>query len=458
MSGIGNETIAAIATGVGGGIGIVRVSGPDALAVASRIFRGRGGCSLEAAPPLTLLLGTVADPASGEPLDETLAVWMPAGRSYTGEPTVEIHGHGGRAVLDAVLRAVLAAGARPAAPGEFTRRAFSSGRIDLTQAEAVAELVAARTEGERRGAVSRLQGAPGEQVRTLRLRLLELAGATETLLDHGDEETGAPEPDAAVIAALAADLRTLAAAGERRERLARGPSVVIAGRVNSGKSSIFNVLCDSDRSIVSPQPGTTRDYVAEHSWIDGALVNLIDTAGVRESPDPVEQEGVRRSRALIAGADILVLVIDASEPADPGDLFLLDEHRERGPILVLGKSDLPCRVDLPALERRYPEIEILALSTRRRDGCRALVEALAARCRVQEGGGEGAALNLRHREAMLRAAGALEEASRLLADGAPLDMAAAEIQEGIAAIGEITGESAHEGLLDDIFSRFCIGK
>lgn len=455
----GNETIAAIATGQGaGGIGIVRLSGPDALAIGSRVFRGRGGRSLESTPPLTLLLGTVAAPATGEPLDEALALHMRAGRSYTGEPTVEIQCHGGRAVLDAVLRAVLGAGARPAAPGEFTKRAFLSGRIDLSQAEAIAELIAAGTEGERRAAYSRLRGEIGDRARALHGRLLDLVAAAETILDHGDEETEAVGPDCASITALATELRDLAALGESRERSLCGHTVVIAGRVNSGKSSIFNKLCEYERSIVSPLPGTTRDYVAEQSWVNGSLVNLVDTAGLRESLDPIEQEGIHRSRARIHESDILVIVIDGSVPADEADLRLVDEFRGRRPIIVLSKSDLPCRADRTALSRGYPEIEILELSTLDLDGCRYLARSLAQRCRESDQEGEGIAPNLRHRCSLLSAAAALEASAGLLGSDAPLDLAVAELHGALSALREITGESAGEAVIERIFSRFCIGK
>lgn len=454
----GNETIAAIATGAGGGIGIVRISGPDALAVGTRVFRGRGGRSLEAATPLTMLLGTVADPRSGEPIDEAFAVHMRAGRSYSGEPTVEIQCHGGRAALDAVLRAALDAGARPAAPGEFTKRAFLSGRIDLSQAEAVAELIAAPTDGERRTALSRLQGSLGERVRSLRDRLLDQIAAAEVLLDHGDEEPDGLEPDSPAIVVLAGELRALVAAGESRERRPRGPTVVIAGRVNSGKSSIFNVLCNQERSIVSSVPGTTRDYVAEQAVINGSQVNLVDTAGLRDSVDPIEREGIRRSRAQILESDILVLVLDGAAPPHGDDLQLLDDFRERRPIVVLSKSDLPGRVDLAALQGRYPELEILPLSTRCPRGCLNLARALAGRCREPEVGGGESAPNLRQRDALVNAAAALEEFTSLIASGAPTDLAVAQLRGALSALGEITGESAGEAVIDRIFSRFCIGK
>lgn len=456
----GNETIAAIATPLGaGGIGIVRISGPDALAVGARVFRSRGGRSLEAAPPLTLLLGDVVAPRSGEQIDEAFALHMREGRSYTGEPTVEIQCHGGRAVLDAVLRAVFDAGARPAEPGEFTRRAFFSGRLDLSQAEAVADLVGASTESARRSALSRLRGALGDQVRRLRERVVDQVAAAEALLDHGDDELNAAEPDGAMIASLASEVRALIALGESHDARCRAPRVVIAGRANSGKSSIFNMLSRNERSIVSPTPGTTRDYIEEHSAIEGTLVTLVDTAGLRESLDPLEAEGVRRSRRQMLEADLLLLTIDHSSPLDAGDLLLLEEFQSRFPLVVLSKSDLPGQIDRQALRESYPELRLVPLSVMDGEGCRELGQVLVERCRSFDSEDEGVAPNLRQRIALGRAGAALEDAAGLLNRlGAPLDQAVTDLRRALAALDEITGEAADDEIIDRVFSRFCIGK
>jgi tRNA modification GTPase len=454
-----NETIAAIATGAGCGIGIVRISGPEALDVAARVFRGRGGRSLEAMPPLNLLLGAVVDPASGSQIDEAFAVHMRAGRSYTGEPTVEIQCHGGRRVLDAVLHAALRAGARPAEPGEFTKRAYLSGRLDLSQAEAVAELIAARTEGERRSALSRLQGALGERVRSLRGRLLDQVAAMEAILDHGDDEMAGLEPDPTEIMSLAREFRELIASGESQVRRDTGPRVVIAGRTNSGKSSIFNVLCDNDRSIVSPIPGTTRDYVEERFTIGGILVTLIDTAGLRDAPDEVESEGIRRTRRQMLEADLLVIMIDGSLTLGAEDIRLIEEFRDRSPLVVLSKSDLPGKIDRVRLQESYPELRVLSLSTSSGDGCPDLAREIADRCRGIEPVESPAAPNHRHQEAFRSAASALDEAARLFSlDATTLDLAVTELRLALNAVGEITGEAAAEELIGRIFSRFCLGK
>jgi tRNA modification GTPase len=454
------DTIAAIATAPGeGGIGIVRVSGPAAPDVAEAIFRGRGGRRLADASPSLLVLGAVVDPASGQPIDEVLAVRMPEGRSYTGQATLEIHAHGGRAVLDAVLGAALAAGARPADPGEFTKRAFLSGRIDLAQAEAVAGIIAADTEQERRAALAQLQGGLSGEVRALRELLLDLVAAAEAAVDFEDDEGAAEPPAAAEVAAVAKEVRALVARG-RAHAGRQGATVVIAGRTNAGKSSLFNMLLNFERSIVAPVPGTTRDYVAERSVIEGSAMTLVDTAGLRESGDAVEAEGVRRSRRQILAADLVVACVDGSEPLEEGDLALLEELRGRDPIVVITKADLPQRIDRATLERRVPGIARFTLSVVAGDGCAPFIAALAARCAgPQSGPGSSAAPNARHLDALRRAAEFLDTAEDLLGGRTPaVDRAAVELQGALSALGEVTGETADDEVLDRVFSRFCIGK
>jgi len=437
----------------------VRVSGPGAPGVAEAIFRGRGGRRLADAPPAHLVLGTVVDPASGEPLDEALAMRMPEGRSYTGQSTLEIQAHGGRAVLDAVLRAALAAGARPAEPGEFTKRAFLAGRIDLAQAEAVAAIISAESEQERRAAIAQLGGGLSEEVRVLRGQLLDLVAAAEAALDFEEEEGAEAAPASAGVAAVAKAVRALIARG-RAHAGRSGATVVIAGRANAGKSSIFNMLLNFERSIVAPTPGTTRDYVVERSVIAGSAVTLVDTAGLRESDDPLEAEGVRRSRRQILAADLVVFCVDGSESLDAADLSLFEELRERTPVVVITKGDLPEAIDREALQRRLPGISLHPLSTLSGEGCQPFIAALAARCAAPSAAqGWSAAPNPRHLDALRRAGESLDTAEELLEQGPPsLDRAAVELQEALAALGEITGETAGEEILDRIFSRFCIGK
>jgi tRNA modification GTPase len=461
MKSLGNDTIAAIATAVGGGIGVVRVSGPDALGVASRILRGRGGGPLEISRPFLLVLGTVADPGSAEAIDEVLAVYMPEGRSYTGEPTVEIQSHGGRLVLGSVLQATLAAGARHATPGEFTRRAFLSGRLDLAQAEAVAELILAESETSRRSALDQLRGGLSGKICLLRERLLDLVARVEAALDFEEEEAPADLPTAAQIASLAREILDFAAGADEAAGARRGAHVALAGRTNSGKSSIFNELLDYSRSIVTPVPGTTRDYIEARSVIGGTVVTLIDTAGLRSTDDVVEAEGIRRSIERIEEADLIVLILDGSEPNHSDDIRLFELTANLSTIVVVNKSDLPSRIDLGAYRAWVSESAVFTVSAASGEGIPAFTAALASRAHAacQMGAAVGAEPNARHRDSLRRAAGFLEVAAGRIQEGnSPLDQIALELQGALSAIGEITGETATEELLERIFSRFCVGK
>lgn len=458
----GNDTIAAVATPPGaGGIGIVRISGPAALAIAGGVFRGRGGRQLKESPPFKLELGAAVDPGTGEQIDEVLAVLMPEGKSFTGEPTVEIQAHGGTTVLDAILHAALASGARLAAPGEFTKRAFLSGRIDLSQAEAVAEIISAESDEDRRLALQHLQGGMAAQIGELRARLLDLVSGTEALLDFGDEEGAGAEPSPERLLALAADLRDLAASGRAVRQGKGGFNVAIAGRPNAGKSSLFNVLLDFKRSIVAPGPGTTRDYIEERVVIGGAVMTLVDTAGIRPSDDPVEAEGVVRSRRRTEDADLPIILIDSSVPASPDDLLLLEAVCGKSPFVVFSKADLPQRLDRNALQRSLAGVAVFEVSALTGAGVSCLITALANRCRsaLPPGPCATAAPNARHQDALRRAAGALESAERLISGGQRvLDQAAYEFRSALSALDEITGESASDEVIDRIFSRFCVGK
>jgi tRNA modification GTPase len=458
----GNDTIAAVATARGaGGIGIVRISGPDALAVAGRFFRGRGGGSLDVVPPFRMLLGFAADPASGERIDEVFAVWMPEARSYTGEPTVEIHAHGGCAVPDAILHAALKAGARLAAPGEFTKRAFLGGRMDLSQAEAVAELIGAETEDARRFALLQLEGGLAARVRELRQRVLDLVAGAEALLDFGDEEGEGVEPTAPLLGSLAASMRDLAGEGTARLARSHGVKVVIAGRTNSGKSSIFNMLLCFSRSIVTPFPGTTRDYIEERTLLGETATILVDTAGLRNSSDPAEAEGVHRSRQQILGADVLLFVIDGSEPAHPEDFRLLDEFLEKSPVVVISKADLPNRLGSHEVRERFGNLPACQLSALTGEGCSQFIEALAVRCRSKQQAEKtlSAAPNLRHQHILLKTAKTLEIAAQRISRGeASLDQTASDLRSALEVLGEITGETATDEIIGRIFSAFCIGK
>lgn len=456
------DTIAAVATPPGeGGIAVIRISGPDAAAIGDRIFVARGERSLALGPPFRLRLGAVVDPSMGEVIDEVLAVRMPSGRSYTGEATVEIHSHGGRAVVDAIVRLILSAGARHAGPGEFTKRAFLSGRMDLAQAEAVADVIRADSDESLRAAQRHLNGELGNEIRGLRGRLLDAVSVIEALIDLEDDEGLDIRAPVSQIAEIEADLLDIADRGIGNSALRGGTKVTIAGRPNTGKSSLFNALCMSERSIVTPIPGTTRDFIEERALIDGIAVTLVDTAGIRRAQDEVEAEGVRRSLACLEESSVIVVVIDGSAPVSDDDVALVETLLHRKPLVVESKADLPRIADTEVLACRIGIPEIARVSSSTGEGIRDLLRDLSGRIRDLNQGETYQDLvpRERHRDALLRAAVSLRRARHLLDSSFGfVDQIATELRAGLDAVGEITGETASEEIIDSIFARFCVGK
>ena len=377
--------------------------------------------------------------AAGETLDHALVLWLPGPASYTGEDSAELHLHGGRAVVAAVADALAAAGARPAEPGEFTRRAFLNGKLDLVAAEAVADLVAAETEAQRRQALRQLEGALGDLYRSWSARLLALMAGEEALIDFPDEDLPPALAAAAAAerAALAADIAAHLADSHRGERLREGLVFAVTGPPNVGKSSLVNALAGRDVAIVSALPGTTRDALETRLILGGVPVTLVDTAGLRETADPIEAEGVRRARAHAAAADLVLALSEAGSPAPA---------REHGSVPVLAiatKTDLGGAVPPGAL----------GVSAATGAGLAALRARLAAAAeRLTQAAGPAPLTRTRHRAALTDALAALERV-------APLpELRAEDLRQAVRALGRITGAVAVEDVLDRIFSAFCIGK
>ncbi len=455
-----DSTVVAIATAPGeGAIGIVRLGGPGAGRIASRIFQARGRSLLE---PWRLTLGRVRDPDSSADIDEVLAVFMPGPRSYTGEDMVEFHAHGGRVILEGIVRASLAAGARAAAPGEFTRRAFLRGKIDLAQAEAVIDLIRARTEGARTEALRQLDGTLSRKIGELRDEMTIIAARIEANLDFGDEEElgqdlALEEPVSRIAGAVEKLLGGLAEGRTVRE----GLQVTFAGRPNVGKSSIINNLLDENRSIVTPYPGTTRDTVESRLLVEGTSLLLVDTAGISSATDPAEEEGVRRSREKFRTADLPVIVIDSSEPLQEEDRELLRDAADRSSLVILNKTDLPAAVDGKDVVGLSAESPLVRTSALTGAGIEDLHRALGEAARSgfdKRGSGDPLLTNVRHGEALGRTLAALRRSLEKLENGSSLDLIAEEIREALASLGEITGQTVTEEILDRIFSQFCIGK
>ena len=450
-----DDTIAAIATPPGeGGIGIVRLSGPDALPILRRLFEpARPG----AWRPFRMRFGRVRA-ADGAVVDEALAVFMRAPHSFTAEDAAEISCHGGPLVTSRVLALALAAGARPAEPGEFTMRAFANGRIDLTQAEATLDVIQARTDAALALAQAQLGGWLAAELQRIRALILPPLAFCTALVDFPEDDVE-PLPVAEPLAAAQDALERLLASASQGMIYRQGARAALVGRPNAGKSSLLNALLRVDRAIVTPIPGTTRDTLEETASLCGIPVVLVDTAGITETADPVEQLGVARSRAALAAADLALLVIDASappDPADPADAAIAALVAGKPAIVVQNKSDL-----LPpgALPPSDGEVRSVAVSARTGAGLDALAEAIAATLLGgAPAGAERLVSNPRHRDALARASGHLRDARAGHAAGIPPDLLAVDLTAALAAIGEITGDSVHDDLLATIFSTFCIGK
>jgi tRNA modification GTPase len=451
------DTIAAIATPLGeGGLAVIRISGRDALAVAGRVFRanGKSVSVFTEAPSHTVHYGHVV--RDGNRVDEVLLTLLRAPRTFTREDTVEISCHGGVLVTRMVLETVLAAGARLAEAGEFTQRAFLNGRIDLTQAEAVADLIHARTELALGAAHEQLAGKLAVRINRLRDDLMNVLAHVEAHIDFPDEDI-APDTQAALLRRLdlaSEGMAELLRTEREGQILRRGIRAAIVGRPNAGKSSLLNQLLGRERAIVSPIAGTTRDTVEETANVRGIPVVFVDTAGLRETRDAVEAEGVRRSRSAMDSAELILHVIDQSEPFNPEDERLAAVCGGRPRLVVRNKADLTTALVVP------PDWTVVPVACADGQGIEALKDAIAALVWSGAVAGEPqqVTVNARHAAALQRAAEALRLARSGLARGDSLELVAFELRTATAAVGEIVGKTTTEDLLDAVFGQFCLGK
>ena len=486
-----DDTIAAIATPLGeGGLAVVRISGPQAFAIADKCFLpvGKNSRKPSLATSHTIHYGRIirgypGAPASSRPtvapkqdlrrqdavvpgdapyqvIDEVLLAVLRAPRSYTCEDTVEITCHGGILPAKLVLDTVLENGARLAGPGEFTRRAFLNGRLDLVQAEAVADLIHSRTELALAAASEQLAGKLSQRINELRDEMVKTLAHVEAHIDFPDEDI-APDTQEQLLQRLEAGVtfmdKLLQTANEGRI-LRRGIRAAIVGRPNVGKSSLLNQLLGHDRAIVSPIPGTTRDTIEETANIRGLPVVFIDTAGLREARDEIEQEGIRRSHETVTRAEFVLHVLDASEALTDEDQKFLDAFAGKKRIMIRNKVDLPNKLSefrVPNADSRI--VDVCCLSGQ---GIESLKDAIKEQIWRGEIGSEmlEVMINSRHQEALNRARGAMQRAIELLRNNATLELVALDLRIGVSAVGEIVGKTATEDLLDCLFGQFCIGK
>ncbi|RKU18213.1 tRNA uridine-5-carboxymethylaminomethyl(34) synthesis GTPase MnmE [Candidatus Poribacteria bacterium] len=459
-----HDTIAAIATARGeAGIGIVRVSGMLALTIATEVFRSPRAVVPTELPTHTLTYGHVVDTtAADEVIDEVLLGIMHAPKTYTGEDIVEFNCHGGAVPLKAVLDLVVKNGARIAEPGEFTKRAFLNGRLDLAQAEAVAELIASKTDLSRKIAVEALAGKLSDTVNGLNDQLAALLAEIEASIDFPEEDLDFMKVETQLDTARAVqtDLKTLLETATEGRLITEGANVAILGKPNVGKSSLLNALVGMTRAIVTDIPGTTRDTIEETINIGGILLKLIDTAGIRHTDDVVEQQGVERSKAVQDRAELLLLMFDASQPLNAADLELLKTAQSAKAILILNKMDLPVVTSPTALLAHCPKKQIVETVIPEGKGLDKLKVTVSEELLGGELGiGESPIVtNARHQEALRRANEALSYAIESLENGMPPDLIAVDLRMGLDGLGDIVGKTTTEDILDRIFSQFCVGK
>ncbi|ABB57612.1 tRNA uridine-5-carboxymethylaminomethyl(34) synthesis GTPase MnmE [Synechococcus elongatus] len=462
MVGFSGDTIAAIATAIvpqQGSVGIVRLSGAAATEIARQIFQIAGQQPWESH---RILYGYIRDPESGRLVDEALLLPMLAPRSYTREDVVELHCHGGLMPVQQTLQLCIRAGARLAEPGEFTLRAFLNGRLDLSQAESIADLISAQSPQAAQAALGSLQGKLGHPIRQLRDRCLDILAEVEARIDFEDDLPPLDlEAIAAQLTAAGADMQAILSTADRGELLRTGLKIAIVGRPNVGKSSLLNAWSRCDRAIVTDLPGTTRDLVESQLIVGGIPVQVLDTAGIRETSDQVEQIGVERSRRAAQSADLVLLTIDASAGWSAEDQTIWEAVSDRPILLVINKRDRLSEAERHAIALPQQEFKaIVWTAAAQQQGIEDLEAAILAA--VGTGDLTSAnwdwALNQRQVAALTTAQTALRRVEETLQAQLPLDFWTIDLREAIAALGSITGEEIAESMLDLIFSRFCIGK
>ncbi len=454
-----SRTIAAISTGAApGGIGVVRISGPEARRVADRVFRAKSGKTVASMKGYTALLGG-AYASSGEKLDDVVALTFAAPKSYTGEDVVELSCHGGLYVIRRILREVLDAGASPAGPGEFTRRAFLNGKLDLAQAEAVMGLISAGGRQAARAGIAAGDGALSRRVGAVRQELADLGAHLAAWADFPEEDVPEVREDALVSALshVCGELSELLATFDRGRAFREGVETVIAGRPNGGKSTLMNLLAGRQRSIVTEFAGTTRDVVEETVLLGDVPLRLADTAGLRDTSDPVEAIGVEAAKGRLRAAQLVLAVFDASQALEKEELSWIRELDPARTVAVINKTDLPQIMDGRVLESVFPHtVRLCAASGEGLDRLEKEVSAILGTAEFFPL--DGALFTERQRDEVKRALDAAREALEALGSGMTLDAATVCVEDALSALYELTGERVSDEIVDRVFENFCVGK
>ena len=456
-----DDTIAAIATAPGeGGIGIIRISGPKSLEVAEEIFFSMSGKKISEYPARTLIFGNIKD--GDKKIDEVLVAYMKGPNSYTAEDVIEINCHGGFISVKRILELVLSKDVRLAEAGEFTKRAFLNGRIDLSQAEAVIDVINAKTDKAHEVAENQLDGSLSNRIREFRDKVTELLAQVEVAIDY-------PEEDIEFIAyttieektrELNKDIKKLYETSESGKIFREGLKTVIVGKPNVGKSSLLNSILGENRAIVTDIPGTTRDVIEEFVNIKGIPLKIVDTAGIRETDDVVEKIGVEKSMASFDTADLIIMVVDSSSELSEEDREILEKVQGKETILLLNKTDLPQVIDEEEVKKYVNEENIIKISALHNEGIEDVHDRIEAM--VYKGDIKSSSnviiTNSRHKDALYRAMKSAEDAMRAIEDRMPLDFVEVDLKNIWDYLGYINGDTVSEDLLDNIFHNFCIGK
>ncbi|EST51867.1 tRNA modification GTPase [Brevibacillus panacihumi W25] len=455
------DTIAAVATPMGeGGIAVIRVSGPEAIEVVDKIYKGKR--KLSTVDTHTIHYGHLVDPQSGDLIEEVLVSVMKAPRTFTREDVVEVNCHGGIVSVERVLGLILEYGARLAEPGEFTKRAFLNGRVDLSQAEAVIDLIRAKTDRAMKVALHQVEGKLSRLIRNLRQNLIEAMAHIEVTLDYPEHDVEEFTQNFLREKCLEVkeEVGRLLQTAKQGKILREGLSTAIIGRPNVGKSSLLNSLVQEEKAIVTDVAGTTRDVIEEYVNVRGVPLRLIDTAGIRETEDVVEKIGVEKSRQLLQKADLVLLVVNYNEPLSPDDYAIFETAKGFSVIVIVNKFDLPQKIDLEEVKRHFPDQPLIMTSAKMEQGIELLEKAIADiffAGRVQQDDLTYVS-NARHIHLLRQAERAIDDALAGIDQLMPVDMIQIDIKKAWELLGEVIGESVGEDLIDQIFSQFCLGK
>ncbi len=454
------DTIAAIATAMtSSGIGIVRISGNEAVSITSRIFKMKNGKDFADMPTHTIHYGWILD--GDEVIDEVMVLLMKGPKSYTREDTVEIDCHGGVYVMKRILETVIKYGARPAEPGEFTKRAFLNGRIDLAQAESVIDIIQAKNEFALKSSMKQLSGKVSERIRNVRGVLLHEIAFIESALDDPEHISleGYPEELSEIVRVQKEEIEKLLSSSDNGRILKEGIATVIVGKPNAGKSSLLNTLVGEERAIVTDIAGTTRDVLEEQINLNGIILNLIDTAGIRETEDVVEKIGVEKAKKHLDEADLIIYVVDTSTALDENDFEIMEMLQNRNAIVLLNKSDLEPVTTAEEISSRLDKT-LIPISAKEQTGFEKLEEEIKSMFFSGEVtfNDEIYITNIRHKTSLQEAASSLNLVLQSIADEMPEDFYSIDLMNAYEVLGNIIGESVEDDLVNEIFSKFCMGK